>query len=101
MMATASAVATPDSPDIRIPSQPSGLSSASRPVLSPTCLRNEATVSPGRLAAWAAPFTIGEVRFIALSRRTLYYLFETEIAATLVSWSPEWRLWFNAAAADL
>src|SRR6266852_6295077 len=60
MIATASAAATPDSPDVSVPSQPSGLSSAKRPVLSASLLRNEVTVSPGSSAAWATLFRIGE-----------------------------------------
>jgi hypothetical protein len=43
MMATASAAATPDSPDVSTPSQLSGLSSAKTPVLSATVLSNEVT----------------------------------------------------------
>jgi hypothetical protein len=68
MIATASAAATPDSPEVSTPSQPSGLSSAKRPVLSASLLRNEVTVSLGSSAAWATPLSIGDVRFIAASR---------------------------------
>src|SRR6266481_5515849 len=68
MMATARAVATPASPDISMPSQPSGLSSAKRPLLSPTILRNEVTELPGSSVAWAAPFGNGVMIFIAASR---------------------------------
>ena len=50
-MATASAVATPASPDISMPSTPSELSSANRPVVSAMILRKEVTESPGRAAA--------------------------------------------------
>src|SRR5207244_13531329 len=71
MMATASAAATPESPDISIPSQPSGLSSAKKPAAEAIVLRNEVTESPGRSAAWTAPFRIGDVRFIAVSRGAL------------------------------
>src|SRR6267378_458427 len=70
-MATARAVATPASPDITMPSQPSGLSSAKNPVLLATILRNEVMESPGSSVAWAAPFGIGEVRFISASRGAL------------------------------
>src|SRR3982074_2728628 len=70
-MATARAVATPASPDITMPSQPSGLSSAKKPVLLAAILRNEVMESPGSSVAWAAPFGIGEVRFIAASRGAL------------------------------
>src|SRR6266705_1156728 len=68
MIATASAVATPASPDISMPSQPSGLSSAKRPVLSPAILRNEVTELPGSSVAWAAPVGNGVTIFIAASR---------------------------------
>src|ERR1700737_28598 len=65
MMPTASAVATPARHDVSMPSQLSGrLSSASRPMLSPTSLRNQATMSPGNSAALAR---IVEPRFIAIS----------------------------------
>src|SRR5664279_3370999 len=67
-MATASAVATPASPDISMPSTPSELSSANRPLVSAMILRKEVTESPGRAAAWAAPLRIGEVMFIAITR---------------------------------
>jgi hypothetical protein len=66
-IATASAAATPASPDISMPITPSELSSANRPVESATALRNEVTESPGRAAAWAAPLRIGEVMFIAIT----------------------------------
>ena len=49
----------PRVPDISMPSPPSGLSSANRPVRSPTILRNEVTESPGSSAAWTAPFRTG------------------------------------------
>src|SRR5712692_10177756 len=68
MMATASAVAMPASPDIIMPSQPSGLSSARKPTPLAAILRNEVTESPGSSAAWAAPFSKGVVIFIAASR---------------------------------
>src|SRR6266700_723485 len=96
MMATASAVATPDSPDISMPSQPSGLSSAKRPALSPTILSNEVTESPGIAAASAAPFSRGVVIFIAMARGAEGQ-FEIEITGTIAGWSRQRRFWFNAA----
>src|SRR6266478_5580503 len=94
-MATARAVATPASPDISMPSQPSGLSLAKRPVPSPTILRNEVTELPGSSVAWAAPFGNGVMIFIAASRGVRWSRFETEITGTVASWSPERGLWFN------
>src|SRR6267378_2763800 len=95
MMATAKAVATPASPDISMPSQPSGLSSAKRPVPSPTILRNEVTELPGSSVTWAAPFGNGVMIFIAASRGGRWSRFGTEITGTVASWSPERGLWFN------
>src|SRR5258705_10305728 len=94
-MATARAVATPASPDISMPSQPSGLSSAKRLVPSPTILRNEVTELPGSSVAWAAPFGNGVMIFIAASRGVRWSRFGTEITGTVASWSPERGLWFN------
>ena len=65
MIATAKAAATPDNPDMSMPSAPSGLSSAKSAVLSATVLRNDVTELPGSSAAWAALLRIGDVRFIA------------------------------------
>src|SRR6266850_1664770 len=95
MMATARAVATPASPDISMPSQPSGLSSAKRLVPSPTILRNEVTELPGSSVAWATPFGNGVMIFIAASRGVRWSQFRTEITGTVASWSPERGLWFN------
>src|SRR5258708_24803742 len=65
-----------------MPSEPSGLSSAKRPMLSPTILRNEVTESPGNATASAAPVRIGEGRFIGAtlgSRQSLVGLKSREL----------------------
>ena len=81
---------------------PSEQSSANRPVVSATILRNEVTELPGRAAACAAPLRIGEVMFMArCSPGTRECRFGTEIAGTIVGWSRQWRLWFNGQGADL
>src|SRR5258708_22126277 len=65
-----------------MPSEPSGLSSAKRPMLSPIIFRNEVTESPGNATAWAAPVRIGEGRFIRAtlgSRQSLVGLKSREL----------------------
>jgi hypothetical protein len=65
MMATASAAATPASPDIARPSGPSGLSSGKSPVPSEIVWSHEVTECPGKPAIVAAPFSTREARSIA------------------------------------
>src|SRR5882724_3628600 len=88
-MATASAAAMPDSPDITMPSSPSGLSS-NRPVPSPIIFKNEVTESPGSAARWVMPVRIGVVIFIALSRAR-----GDKITGAIDTWSRHRRLWFK------
>src|SRR5258708_35431962 len=65
-----------------MPSEPSGLSSGKRRMLSPIIFRNEGTEWPGNATAWAAPVRIGEGRFIRAtlgSRQSLVGLKSREL----------------------
>src|SRR5258708_13873317 len=65
-----------------MPSEPSGLSSAKRPMLSPVIFGKAVTESPGNATAWAAPVRIGEGRFIRAtlgSRQSLVGLKSREL----------------------